>query len=65
MISENLKQIRKDKKISRSELARKSGITARTIENIEYGKNKNPTIDTLKKLANALNVSVTQLLDLD
>ncbi|MBU4480831.1 helix-turn-helix domain-containing protein [Patescibacteria group bacterium] len=34
-----------------------------TIIKIEDGKNQNPTFDTLKKIANALNVSVDNLIN--
>ena len=65
MLSENLRQIRNEKKLSRLDLSKKSGITVRTINYIEAGENNNPKICTLERLADALDVSITKLLDLD
>ena len=65
MLSENLRQIRNEKKLSRLDLSKKSGITVRTINYIESGENNNPKICTLERLADALDVSITKLLDLD
>ncbi|MCX0356152.1 helix-turn-helix domain-containing protein, partial [Clostridium perfringens] len=56
MLGENLKKIRNNKGMSTRELARKCNMCNSIIANIESGKSKNPTIDTVKKLAKALNV---------
>ncbi|MBU3965546.1 helix-turn-helix domain-containing protein [Patescibacteria group bacterium] len=40
---------------------RRAGVANNTIIKIEAGKNQNPTLDTLKKIAKALNVSVADL----
>ena len=63
MLSNNLKKIRNKKNIGIRELDRISGISHTIIINIESGKSKNPTIDTVKKLAKALDVSIDELVE--
>ena len=48
--------------ISQEKLARLADVSNNTIINIETGKQDNPTIDTLKKVAKTLNVSVEYLI---
>jgi len=43
-------------------LARLVDVANNTIIKIEAGKNQNPTLDTLKKIAKALGVSVDDLI---
>ena len=62
MLSENLKRIREEQRYTRVLLAKKIGINAATIQNIENGTNDNPKIKTIIALANALNVSVSKLI---
>lgn len=62
MLSENLKMYRKEKGFSKMKLSRKSNVSVRTIEHIEYSKTTNPKVLTLQKLSKALNVSVEDLL---
>lgn len=61
-IAENLKQQRKDQKMSQVELAQASGVSQAQISHIESGLKKNPGVITIKKLADALNVSVEKLI---
>lgn len=61
-ISKNLKKLREDKGLSQEKLARLSDVANNTIVKIEAGKNQNPTLDTLKKIAKALDVSVDDLI---
>jgi len=63
VLSENLKHYREKARYSKLKLARKTGLSARCIEFIEYKKVKNPRLETLKKLAKALNVSVEELIE--
>jgi DNA-binding phage protein len=39
-------------------LAREAGVACNTIVKIESGENKNPTIETLRSIARALNVDL-------
>lgn len=60
-LGERLRSIRKDKGISSYQLEFLSGITQATISRIENNKHS-PSIDTLLKLCNALEISVIDLL---
>lgn len=55
-ISKNLRKLRETKGLSQEKLARLADVANNTIIKIEGGKNDNPTLDTLKKIAKALNI---------
>ena len=61
MLSENIKKLRKQKKLSQDKLARLADIPYNTLVKIESGKSNNPTFGTLSKLANALGVGLDDL----
>ena len=61
MLSKNIKKIRKKRNISQDKLAKLADVTHTTLVKIESGANKNPTIKTLKKIADALSVSLDDL----
>lgn len=56
-----LKQLRDEKKISQSELARALGVSTSTIGNYEIGL-REPDFDTLERLADYFNVPISTLL---
>ena len=60
-LSINLKKLREKKKLSQDRLAKLADIANNTIIKIEQGENINPTLDTLKKIAKALGVSLDDL----
>ncbi|MDY5099736.1 helix-turn-helix transcriptional regulator [Clostridium sp.] len=60
LAGENLRRIREEKRLSRRELSELSGISQSYIVKIEEGT-KNPTLEVLISLANALNVKVEYL----
>ncbi len=60
-ISRNLKKMRKTKKLSQEKLARLADVANNTIIKIESGKNDNPTLDTLNKIAKAFGISIDDL----
>ena len=62
MLATNIKKFRKKQKISQEDLAKKAGITYSTLIKIESRANENPTIRTLKKIADALNVTIDSLI---
>ncbi len=62
MLSENIKKLRKKKGISQDRLAKLADVTHTTLVKIESGANDNPTIKTLKKIANALEVTLDDLI---
>lgn len=55
----NLREIRKSQNLSVPELSRLSGVSVRTIEDLE--KRGDGRVSTLIKLTDALNVSLDQL----
>ena len=61
MLAQNLKKLRKQKKLSQEKLARLADISYNTIIKIETGKANNPTFETLSKLADAFGVSMDEL----
>lgn len=63
MLGTTLKIYRKSKKMTKVDLSKKTGLSARTIEYLEEGKIDNPTLKTLKSLAEALDISVGELVD--
>jgi len=58
----NLAKIRKEKGWSQEKLAQEAGISYNTLIKIERGGIKNPKIETVIKLAKALNVSMDVLI---
>lgn len=62
IISKKLRKMREAKGLSQEKLARMADVANNTIIKIETGKNQNPTLDTLKKIAKALEVSVDDLI---
>jgi transcriptional regulator with XRE-family HTH domain len=60
--SNKVKKLRERLGLSQEKLARLADVSNNTIINIESGKQTNPTISTIKKIAKALNVSVDELL---
>ena len=61
-ISNNLKKIRAEKGYSLEKVARLADLSLSTVVKIEDGTNKNPTIDTLSKIAKALEVGIDDLI---
>ncbi len=57
----DLRQLRKEKKLTIDQLAEQSQVSGITISNIENGKS-NPTLNSLWKLSEALNVPLTKIL---
>lgn len=61
MLSNNLKRIREEQGYSKMKLAKKCGVSRRTIQLIE-DKKTSPNYQTMIALAKALNVSVEELI---
>ena len=62
-LANNIKKLREAKGLSQEKLARLADVANNTLIKMESGENKNPTLDTLKKVAKALNVSVDELIN--
>jgi transcriptional regulator with XRE-family HTH domain len=61
MLAQNIKKLRKQRKLSQEELAKKAGVTYSTLIKLESGANKNPTIRTIQQIAAALEVTLDEL----
>ncbi|BFD25318.1 MAG: helix-turn-helix transcriptional regulator [Dysgonamonadaceae bacterium] len=61
-IADNFKKIRTEKGYSLEKIARFADLSLNTVVKIQSGVNKNPTIETLSKIAKALGVSVGDLI---
>jgi len=61
MYLKNLAKLRKEKRLTQEGLARKAGISYHTLIKLESGGIKNPKIETVIKLAGALDVSMDKL----
>ena len=58
----NIKKLREKKGLSQDRLAKLANVANNTIIKIEQGENINPTLDTLKKIAKALETSIDELI---
>lgn len=61
-VGQNIKNAREQKGLSQRDLAQKLNISQAAVSQFENGKNP-PKIDTLLKIANALQVDINALLD--
>ena len=60
-IGENIKRVRKEKKMTQKDLGEIVGISNTYLSDIEIGRT-NPSIKTLKRIAKGLEVSYVELL---
>lgn len=60
-VGENIKRKRKDKNLSQNQLAKRAGIAQATLSAIE-SSTKSPAVDTIEKLASALECPASELL---
>ncbi|PJC02206.1 MAG: XRE family transcriptional regulator [Candidatus Komeilibacteria bacterium CG_4_9_14_0_8_um_filter_36_9] len=61
-LANNVKKLREAKGLSQEKLARLADVANNTLIKMESGENQNPTLDTLKKVAKALGVSIEELI---
>lgn len=62
VISRNVRNFRLKRGISQDRLSKLCDLSLNTIVKIEAGKNKNPTIATLSKIAKSFEVQVDDLI---
>jgi transcriptional regulator with XRE-family HTH domain len=62
IIGKNIKKLREQKGISQDRLSKLADISSNTVAKLELDDNPNPTIETLQKIAKALNVMVDDLI---
>ncbi|PIS40040.1 MAG: DNA-binding protein [Candidatus Nealsonbacteria bacterium CG08_land_8_20_14_0_20_36_22] len=60
-IAKNIKKYRNKIGISQDKLSKLAGVTLHTLTKIETGATPDPRIETVKKIAKALNVSIDNL----
>ncbi|HPM08739.1 MAG: helix-turn-helix transcriptional regulator [Candidatus Neomarinimicrobiota bacterium] len=61
-ISKNIRRIRQKKRISQDRLSKKADLAFHTIAKIESGATPDPRVETVKKIADALGVSIYDLM---
>ena len=61
-IGKNIKKFRQDKGLSQDRLSKLADLSLNTVVKIELGESPNPTIETIQRIAKALDVSVDDLL---
>lgn len=61
-IGRNIKAARKKVGLSQDKLSKLAEVAYNTVVKIESGENTNPTIETLRKIADALKVGVDDLI---
>ena len=64
-VDDRLKEYRKSLGMSQAELARKSNVSAAYLSELESGLGKRPSGEILLRLANALEVTIAELLGQD
>ncbi len=62
-LAKNVEKLRKQKGFSQEKLARLADVANNTIIKMESGENKNPKLETLRKVAKAFGVSVDELIN--
>jgi len=63
MIGKNIKKIRLQQRLSQEKLARLTDISLNTLTKIESGFTKRPSIQTVYKIAKALNISLDNIME--
>jgi transcriptional regulator with XRE-family HTH domain len=61
-IGKNIRSLRLKRGISQDRLSKVTDLSLNTIVKVESGRNPNPTIQTLLKIATSLNVEVGDLI---
>jgi len=60
-ISDNIRKLRQKKGMSQDRLSKKADLALNTIVKVETGENLNPTVETLRKIAKALDIPIGDL----
>lgn len=61
-IGKNIKRYRQEKGLSQDKLSKLADLSLNTVVKIELDESPNPTIETIQRIAKALEVSVDDLL---
>ena len=57
----NIKRVREEKGMTQEQLAEKANVNRSLLNQLETGKLKNTSINTLQKIADTLNCKITEL----
>ena len=57
----NIKRVREEKGMTQEQLAEKANVNRSLLNQLETGKLKNTSINTLQKIAETLNCKITEL----
>jgi immunity repressor protein len=57
----NIKRLREEKGMTQEQLAEKANVNRSLLNQLETGKLKNTSINTLQKIADTLNCKITEL----
>lgn len=61
-LGQAINKLAEEKNITKYRIAKNSGIPQTTLSEIASGKNLNPTIDTIEKIAKGIGVPVSELI---
>ena len=61
-LGQAINELAEEKNITKYRICKNSGIPQTTLSEIASGKNLNPTIDTIEKIAKGIGVSVSELM---
>jgi len=61
-IGKNIRRYRQQKEMSQDRLSKLADVAFHTIVKIESGETPNPTIETVRKIAHSLGVSIDDLM---
>lgn len=62
-IADSLRRLRKAKGLTQQKLAEKAGVSMIVVTKIEQGSTKDPSMSSLVKMADTLEVSLDELID--
>ena len=62
-MNENIKMFRKDAGLTQKELAKKTGLSFSMISKLESGEQTNPSLETIRRIADVLRVTPGELLN--
>lgn len=61
-IGEAIIELAKERNITKYRISKNSGIAQTTLSEITNGKNTNPTVETLEKIAKGMSIKVSELI---
>ncbi len=62
-LGRRIRHLRREQGLTLADLSDLTGLTLNCIHNLEVGRQRNPRLDTLKKISKALHTSLVHLLE--